>query len=344
MAILFMDGFDCYASTAQAYDAGWYPESDCTISTTGGRFGGGALAIAATLSQWIRSFPNVAYGSVVYVAFSYIHHGFATTNLMRLRSEQAASIMLLSHDAAGTITFTPNSGSSTTEAGTSLVVGSWNRIEVKVTLGTTASNGACEVRVNGTTVINVTGVDTNTTGIGASVLELGAGGAASTNTAYIDDVIIFDTTGSGVTDFLGDVKITTQSPNADAATVDWTASAGSDYQCVDETPNAANDDTDYISSSTAAQESRFAMSNLAASPASVHAVQVRYRAKKTDAGNRTIRSLINSNSNEDLGTERGLSTAYRWYHGDVFELDPDGSVAWDEASINALEVGVEVVT
>ena len=147
-----------------------------------------------------------------------------------------------------------------------------------------------------------------------------------------------------MTDFIGDVKITTQSPTADAATVDWTASAGSDYQCVDETPNAANDDTDYISSSTAGQESRFAMSNLAATPAAVHAVQVRYRAKKTDAGNRTIRSLVNSNATESVGVERGLSTAYKWFHGDVFELDPDGSVDWDGAAIDALEVGVEVVT
>lgn len=345
MALLFMDGFDCYANTAQAADGGWSPDTNCTISTSGGRFGGGALQFAATSKQWIKTFPVVLYGAVVYFGFAYKHTGIATAQMVRLVSDANVVLISLSHDAAGSITLQPNTGASTSEVGNSLTPGSWHWIEVKVTLGTTAANGAVEVKVNGSTVINATSQDTNsTTGSGAGVIELGAGGGANPNEAYIDDVVIYDATGTTVNDFLGDTKITTHSPTADAATVDWTASAGSDFQCVDETPNAANDDTDYISSSTAGQESRFAMGNLAATPSAIHGVQVRYRAKKTDAGDRTMRALINSSATESTGNTRGLPTAYRWFYGDFFPLDPNGSVAWTDTTINALEVGVEVVS
>lgn len=345
MALLFMDGFDCYATAAQAGDGGWQPENSptCLFSTTGGRYGGGAIYWTTTIYQWIKTVPLVAYGSTIYVGFAYKHGGLATTALLYGKSDASASIFGLSHDAAGALTFIPNSGANISEAGTSLTPGTWHWIEIKVTLGTTASNGAVEVRVNGSVVITGSSIDTNTTGAGCGSIEIGGAGSGG-SPAYVDDVVVFDGSGATINNFLGDTKITTHAANADAATVDWTASAGADYQCVDDTPNAANDDTDYISSSTAAQESRFGMGNLATAPATIHAVQARYRAKKTDAGTRTMRGLIKSGGVESTGTTLGLSTAYRWSYGDFFPLDPNGSIAWTDTAVNALEVGVEVVS
>lgn len=343
MALIFMDGLDCYASDTQCADGGWVLEnSNTTFSTSAGRFGGGALSFTSALFQWSKAITSVAYGGVIYCGFSYKHTGTATTSLLKFLSDTSSALGTISHDAAGVITFAGNSGSSTTEAGTSLTPSAWHWIEVKLTLGTTSSNGAVEVRVNGSVVLTATSQDTNATGVGCGIIEYGGGGTGG-SPAYIDDVVIYDSTGATINDFLGDTKITTQVPNGDGGTVDWTASAGSDYQCVDDTPSAANDDTDYISSSTVAQESRFDMTNLAASPTSIHAVQVRYRAKKTDAGTRTVRGLVNSNATESTGTTRGLSTTYRWFHGDKYSLNPDGSVAWTESAVNAVQVGVEVV-
>lgn len=345
MALLFMDGFDCYASAAQAVDGGWNREdaTNCTFSTTAGRFGGGSIGFLNTTHQWTRNIPVVAYGGTLFTAFAYYHTGsVAGPSLLRVVSDANALLVLISHSASGAITFTPNSGTATTEAGASLTPNTWHWVEIKIVLGTTASNGSCEIRIDGSTVINATSQDTNSSGSGAGFIELGAA-AASGNEGHIDDVVIFDASGATFNTFIGDSKITTHTPNGDAATVDWTASAGADYECVDETPSAANDDTDYISSSTAGQESRFTMTNLSGTPDTVHAVQVRYRAKKTDAGTRTVRGLINSSATESTGNTAGLTTAYRWFFGDLFPLNPNGSVAWTPAAVNALEVGVEVV-
>lgn len=343
MALIFMDGFDCYSSVTDAQNSGWIPESSTTISTTAGRAGGGALEFVSTIYQWTRTFPIIAYGGTIFVCFAYYHKGAAApTQLVRVLSDTGGLIGAITHDTAGTVTWTPSTGGVTNTAGSPLTANSWHWVELKIVLGTTASNGSVEVQIDGASVLTATSQDTNTTGVGAGGIELTGGASTAPNQAWIDDIVIMDGTGSALNNFLGDCLISTLTPNADGGTVDWTASAGADYECVDEAPSAANDDTDYISSSTAGQESRFQMTNLTGSPASVHAVGVRYRAKKTDAGVRTLRSLINSNATEQTGTERGLTSNYIWRH-DYYSQDPDGPSAWDEAAVNAMQVGVEVV-
>lgn len=348
MALIFMDGFDCYADYADLLGSGWVSESSsfAAFNASGGRYGGGALEFTSFVYQIQRGFDTVANGNDLIFCFAYYYSsgGNAANPWLRVYSDANLPVGALTHDLSGDITWAPSIGTTTTTTGTPLTPDQWNWVEIKITLGTTASNGACVVRVNGSTVINATAQDTNVTGNGAAYFEITGAGASAPDSAYFDDFVLMDSTGSVMNDFIGDSVITTQTPNADGGTVDWTASAGSDYECVDESPAAANGDTDYISSSTAGQESRFNLTNLSGSPTTVHAVQVRYKARKTASGQRTMRGLINSNANEDLGATRGLTTEYTWNRGDIFELDPDGSVAWDEASINALQAGVEVVT
>lgn len=346
MALVFMDGFDCYATGAEAVEGGWVPDSTTTntIDTAGGRYGGGALKFTSTALLWGRNVPYQAYGGTLIIGFACKHDGVTSTNnLWQLYSDTGSLICRVSHTIAGALSFVPNSGTTLTEAGNSLTGGAWHWVEIKVLFGTTAANGSVTIKVDGTTVITGTSLDTNTTGTGVGRIEFGPAGN-SANPAYIDDVVVMNLTGSTMNDFIGDSRINTHTPVADGGVVNWTATgAANDYQCVDDSPNATNGDTDYIASSTVGQESRFDMSNTALTPTTVHAVHLRYRGKKTDAGTRTLRGLINSSSTESVGTEYGLSDGYRWFWGDIFTLDPNGSIPWTEASVNALQVGVEIV-
>lgn len=346
MALIYMDSFDCYADLTDLAGSGWVSENTgfAGFNATGGRYGGGALEFNSTISQFQKGITTVPNGNDIIFCFAYYHTGKTVYPFLRVLSDAQLTIGTVTHAASGQITWMPSRGSATTEAGTSLTTGTWHWVEIKITLGTTSSNGACVIRVNGATVINATSQDTNVTGNGASYFEITGGGSTTPNEAYFDDFVIMDSTGSVMNDFIGDSVITVQTPNADGGTVDWAASAGSDYECVDESPASANGDTDYISSSTTGQESRFNLTNLSGTPTTIHAVQVRYKARKTASGQRTVRGLINSNANESVGNTQGLTTAYVWKHGDIFELDPDGSVAWDVASVNALQAGVEVVS
>lgn len=344
MALVFMDGLDCYTDLTDASRAGWQPESfsQLDFSTTAGRFGGGAFQFKNVITAARLSLPIVAYTGTIIIGFAYYHPGVADGILIEARSDLNTVAFQVRHTAAGAITLYSGVTLVHTSAGTPLTPNAWHWVEVKVVLNDSPT-GSFEVRIDGMAAASFGSTDTRATGTGIAMIEFGGGGASTPNFAWMDDIVIMDGTATAPNDFIGDTKITTHVPTANAATADWTASAGVDYECVDEAPSAANGDTDYISSNTAAQESRFAISNLVNVPTTIHAVQVRSKAKKADAGTRTMRSLIRSGATELTGTEVGLTTEYAWIKGPVAVVDPDTAVAWSASGFNALEAGVEVV-
>lgn len=343
MGLLLMDGLDCYANATDVQKAGIVVENtaNVTLQTAAGRFGGGALRISSTVYGIVVAIPFVAYTGTLIASASFWHPGTNAGDLIVFNNETGAAGAKLTHSAAGALTADAVTGDQTT-GGTPFTASGWHRIEFKVVFDN-SPNGSMVVKVDGTEVINSAAIDTQGagTGIASVTFRCGSGG---TNYAYIDDILICQDTGAtALDDFVGDIKITTHTVTSDGGTVAWTASAGADFECVDETPSAANDDTDYISSSTAAQESRFNVSNLAATPDTIFAVQTRHRAKKTDAGARSIRGLMNSSAVEALGAEHGLTTEYRWYRGAMSATDPNTAAAWTASGVDALQTGVEVV-
>jgi hypothetical protein len=126
-------------------------------------------------------------------------------------------------------------------------------------------------------------------------------------------------------------------PTADTAEADWTPSAGADhYAVVDEA--TINGDTDYVSAATPGDLDLYEMGNLSFTPDTVHAVQV-----KNDAEARQVRTKLKSGTTTADGTTQGMATSYLPY-GDLYATDPDTSIAWTPGAVNAMQVGIEVVS
>lgn len=351
MAIIYATGFDTFANITEFLETGWFRESTTQngFSTSAGRFGGGCLdgLLTSGSNGWYSS-VNIAAGGTLHLAFAYYHDLSTITDDLFLltgftASQQSARITLSSTGVLQS--FNQANTLVETSASNPLTPGSWHWVEIKIVNGSNATNGEITVRVDGSNVLNTTGINTmpNNTAQVIGTFMLSGPRTGTGATCRIDDLFIMDTTGSAFNTFMADRRIQSLIPTADGATVNWTASASTDVSCVDDALGAANDDTDYIHSVTAGQESRFAMGNLSVSPTSIDAVMIKMRTRKSDAGDRTIRGLINSNSVEATGPTIGLSTDYMWRSGGVFLTNPDGSVAWTESAVNALEAGVEVV-
>lgn len=350
MAIIRSDGMDIYSNIAAFLATGWYRESVTQngLSTTLGRFGGGCLqgSLTSGSNGWYTS-VSFAADAAMHMAFAYRHDGATTTDTLfeMLGYTLAQTAGRVTVSATGTLQAINRAGTVVeTTSGTPLTPGTWHWVEIKFISGSGATNGAIVVRVDGVQVLNQTAIDTRPNGVSQTVgvVKL-SGPRAGTADVRIDDIFIMDTTGSAFNNFMDDRRIQTLLPTADSATVNWTASAGNNIDCVDDALGAANDDTDYISSVTAGQESRFVMASLPVSPLSVDAVTVRFKAKKTDAGARTMRGLVNSNSMEAVGTTVALQTEYVWKSGGPMLTNPDGGGSWTESTVNALQAGVEVV-
>ena len=131
-------------------------------------------------------------------------------------------------------------------------------------------------------------------------------------------------------------------PTADTAEADWTPSAGADhYAVVDEA--TINGDTDYVSAATPGALDLYEMSNLSFTPDTVHAVQVTMVARKDDAEARQVRTKLKSGTTTADGTTQAMATSYLPY-GDLYETDPDTAMAWTPGGVNAMQVGIEVVS
>jgi hypothetical protein len=87
----------------------------------------------------------------------------------------------------------------------------------------------------------------------------------------------------------------------------------------------------------------YTIGNLTQSPTTVHSVTLMAEGRKTDAGTKGATPYLLSNSVEGTGTEFATSEAYTM-GVDIFELNPDGSVAWTETTVNALLIGHEITT
>lgn len=216
----------------------------------------------------------------------------------------------------------------------------WNYIEMKATIHDTT--GSFEVRVNGVTIMTGTNVDTKNGGTGYIDTMLIGPRTGSSDEDYdyrYDDWYVCDDTGSLNNDFLGDMRVEALYPNGAGNSTQWTPSAGSNYQNVDETPS--DEDSTYNASSSASQIDLFTMTNMSSATNLVHGIREIVEFRKDDAGSRTLRQVVRTGSTDYEGSDLTASDSYI-YRTAVRETSPNTSAAWTETNVNGLEAGYKL--
>jgi hypothetical protein len=101
----------------------------------------------------------------------------------------------------------------------------YTHCEFKVTKG--AGTGAIEVRVNGSPVLTLSGLTLSASNIAQFAFGThdGGGGIPPSSTVYIKDLVVWDTTGSEVNDFVGAVAVYDIVPDGDVS-LNWTPANG----------------------------------------------------------------------------------------------------------------------
>ncbi len=219
------------------------------------------------------------------------------------------------------------------------------QVEFKATIN--SATGAYEVRVNGTSVGWIpaaTNQNTRTTSNNfANYIELRGGtfgSAGGANTTF-DDCYLFDTVdspaGTLAKDFVGDSKIVTVFADSNDS-VQWTANGDpTNHACVARNPPV--DATNFVSDSTAGHIDLYNFTDLVGATSIVAATLV-HRAAKSDAGARSIKSKVRSNSTNYDGSTFALSTTFLEY-ATVFSLDPATGLPWVLADLNNAKFGQE---
>lgn len=330
MALLFMDGFD-----AGDFAIKWSSVLGCQNSTST-RFGTGRSLQAVTSSHSVsKTFPAAAQ---VYVGFAFSYNVTQGTV-----SSSPAISLYGDNNATQHLNISLGSGGVAVYRGTTLLASSaltepilptWHYVEVAATIADTG--GTCVVRVNGTELINFTG-DTKNGGTNNTTDTIRF--IRSSQQTFWDDVYVCDNTGTMNNGFLGDVRVQTLSPSGAGSSTQFAPTgSANNWDNVDEAPYST---TDYNSSATTGQRDLYTLTDLAATTASVKAIQNNLIARKTDSGTRVLKTAVKSGGTVYTSTGVNLS-ATDLTVSTIRETDPATSAAWTVSGVNALEAGAEV--
>ncbi len=359
MAGIFYDGFDHYA-TADIETKWTQRVISAGVSTTGpfingsGRRSGSALRMATTNYGYLESVritPSapVPSGATCIFGTAYRHVAAFSVNANGTTEDNVVSnfpncVLSLRKSGVthvwvrvninGTLSVLQGTGVLGTSS-VALTQNVYQYLEVKVVIH--ASAGTVDIRLNGVSILALTGQVTQAGGSSTwDEIKLGACGGGLTTVDY-DDLYLLDGSGSVNHDFLGDVRVDATYPNAAGNSAQFTRSTGSDqWATIDET--APNGDTDYNETGTATNRDTLNFPTAPVAGATIYAVQALASAKKTDAGGAGLKLVTRISSTDYDGTEGGLGTAYN-YVRQIWDVKPSDSAAWTDGAFNAAEFG-----
>lgn len=335
MALRFIDGFDHYAIPSQLamkYTAYNDSGGSSGITTMTGRRGGSTAFLFRSSVDWLSL--TLDNQSTWIVGMALYLYGSESSDFVRFYDPDGNTQCYVAITAAGIINLYRGTTllASSTNA---LAVGSWNFIEVKLTIAD--SGGIFEVRVNESVWVTFTG-DTKQSSSQTTANRI-LFSSRSTDCGF-DDLYICDGTGSVNNTYLGDVRIDTVRPTGAGNYTEFGHQGSTNnWDNVDDT--TIDSDSSYNYSNTVGQRDTYDCSNLPVISGSIFGVQVNMVARKDDAGGRTLRSLTRVASTDYEGTSQNIGTDYRNYR-QIIEQNPNTSATWTESDINGAEFGYKV--
>jgi len=220
-----------------------------------------------------------------------------------------------------------------------ITVNRWHYLEFKATID---NSGSFDVYLDGVQVaFSSNSGDTQDTNANCTHVRLRSRATTPTEEAifiHFDDFYCLNTTGAP-DDFLGPQHIRTIMPTATGDSADFTPSTGSNFQQVDD--NSSDQDSTYVESSTTGHKDLYNYGDI--SGGTINAVVNNAIARKTDASSFTIIPVCKSNGVEQDATGILVDNTplYLPFSG-VYLIDPDTTVAWTDAGVNAAQFGYKV--
>lgn len=345
MAIIFMEGMDTFNNATTAARRGILPVGSLDVKTTGGRFGGGA--IQGYNGEYGNTVPfTIVSGNTVFIGFSFsqaystgnLGFSLARGQLSRVTGSGTNTVFYMRQLSGSTVTIYNAAGTSIGTVNMPLD-GAWHWWDIKV-VSLSGTSGSLEIRMDGNVVFSAVSVNM----AGASALGNSwcwafgySYGYQGNNNGYFDDLVICDSSGTSNNDVIGDCRIITKVPTTLDAAGAWTANTGTIPTAIDD-GSTPDDDTTYITSSTAADEFFVGADVLGVTPASIKGVKVTAVARKTGAEGTTMTAELKSSGVIGAGSAQSMSTSYSGISG-IFPVDPNTSSPWTLSAINSLKFG-----
>lgn len=340
--IIFSDGLDSYAADADlATKWDFVDGTEFNFEASGGRFGSGAIRIfdnQTAVEKYFAPVTEIRFACSIKAAGAFDTGG--TTDIIEFQNRQGEKQVSLRIDDASAsppgnllwfrdLTLVDNTGQAFT-------LDTWHTLEIYVKIGD-SSNGAVDVRIDGSSIYSADPVDTQGNAINdIGRLVIRGYDATGSDGLVIDDVVLYAND-----DFLGSHRIQTLRPDGAGNSSDWTPSAGTRHEAVDE--QVPDDDTTYVSESTLNDSDLYTVDDPASSPQTVHAVVVNNVSRATGTTPKAIRAQVRHGSTTGNGSAVNIpdDSAYH-LNQTAFTQNPDTASAWTADDLSDLEIGQDL--
>lgn len=350
MSIIWMDGFDGYATIADLQAVYTVGTSGASFITNGGRFGGGCFScanFAADLIRLIEGHPAAVFtGIAIFPAasanlnstnaiFTIVGEGGATADITYDYARGVFEAHVMSQEVFPVVI-----GQATSH----FVLQAWHIVEISASISVTGSletgyiqHATVELWVDNVLVLNSSGTcpTLNPSTFIVSV-ALGSGGSAGGNSsfhAFYDDWYISDGR-------IGDWRVETSEPVSDAGPNDGVPLVPGPHFAMVDAPQLSLSDFITLGDVTSNEE-LFNMAHLTSVPVSIVAVRSLVVAS-AENGSITLAGVIVSSSIEVDGTDTIITGTTPVHLSTIADVDPFTTTAWDIAGVNASQFGVKV--
>lgn len=353
MALLFVDSYDHYATAdfTQKWTAATTAvfSSTLTVGAYGRNSTNGLRFLWSDVNSYLRLSKTLSPIGATGIAGTAIQvSGYSATSTQNpvmqfLNGGTAQCSVRINGD--GTLSVLRGSYNGTVLGTTTVALSTatYYYLEFKVLLSTTV--GTYELRLNGTSVLSGTGANTAGAGNTAwTVFRLGSDGStnhlSSNQTWDFDDTYVCDGNGSTNNDFLGPIRIKTVLPDGAGNYTQFTPSAGSNYQNVDDA--SQDGDTTYNSETTVGQKDTYTFGALGVT-GTIKGVQTNLIVRSDGAGSETVAPTWRISATDYDGTAVGISTSYADKTA-IYETSPATASAWTVTEIDGAEFGIKLVS
>lgn len=348
--LLWIDGFDHYgSSTSRMLEGAYAQATQVSLSDVNPRTGDRHVRLSGGYESGLRRVFG-ADREVVGIGYAFrlsaLPGNSTSVCLASVRNNANTPQLSIMVTSTGQVRVTDGTGQGAVLATgpVAVVAGSYQHFECRIALADEDTAASVEVRINGVTVLNASGLAVSVKGPMAQVLIgcSGQGVFGFPSSMDVDDLFAWDGEGTANNDFVGDKKVYTRFPSSDGAEQDWTPSVGSDgFAMLDNVP--PQDGVEYVEATTGGtggDRSTFGLADFPEEIVSIAGVYVQTRLFKTDAGAASVAVGMISAATEESGAEHPLSTSPTYY-GDIFEVDPATSVPWTLSALNAAQLLLE---
>ena len=337
--------YNSFAAIDSRNAAAWVSSSGAGITsvTATGRFGANCISMFGSDTAMHVEMPftstQLFFQGAVYVVNSEGSIGAARTyTLVRVTNTAGTQHFRVGMTTGGAIFIEDSAGVILQTTEYVFKNARWHYLEIDIEV---QNGGDASVKVDGVEVLSATAQDFLN---GASAINVVRFTNVNGTTRW-DDVVVMDAAGSELNALQGDMRLVMDLPDADGAVTDWTSgNGGAHYTNIDEALGTTPDDTDsandYIDETTTNEASLASHAALSASGATdilFAGLTVLAREVTTSTDQVALRVVSDGNTEDSAGLDLGSTYIFRSHY---FPLDPDGSVPWTAAQIDAAEWGV----